>query len=54
MRISLKDCGLESDDLEKKVTEACKPGLLFEGVQTRFKREKYYTNHFYYQVLSHH
>ena len=45
---------LLSDDIEtedkKQILDACKPGDIFNGLNSRFLREKYYDNHFNYVV----
>lgn len=37
-------------ELRKQIFDACKPGDVFDGLNTRFLREKYYENYFNYVV----
>ena len=40
---------IETED-KKHIIDACKPGDIFNGLNSRFLREKYYDNHFNYVV----
>lgn len=37
-------------EIKKQIFDACKPGDVFDGLNTRFLREKYYENYFNYVV----
>ncbi len=38
--------GEVSEDIKQKIINTCKPSDLFDGLKTRYAREKYYENYF--------
>lgn len=47
---TLSDHSIDSSELQQEVAEACNPGNLFEGLQTKYTRERYYKDIFNYVV----
>ena len=50
IKVILRDATTLGQSMEQDVLDACKPGMLFEGLTSRHSREQYYETCFNYKV----